>query len=120
MSLLTDAELGAVREVAKLGMVSDVTIYDHSVVETIDGSADAWVARSSPVKGWLHSTPTPTLAIMSGVQGVVNTYRLFLEVGTDITPGDRVMVGGAMFTVSDTTAESTWLPLLTASLRRIE
>jgi len=51
---------------------------------------------------------------------VVNTYRLFLEVGTDITPGDRVMVGGAMFTVSDTTAESTWLPLLTASLRRIE
>lgn len=120
MKLVSDTAMASLRSVAELGMVTPVTIYDLVNTETANGSESTWVARPSSVDGWLHSTPTPMITVISGMQGIVNTYRLFLPVGTDIHTGDRVSIGGSFYTVSDTTAESTWLPLLTVSLRRME
>jgi hypothetical protein len=60
--------------------------------------------------------------IDTGMIVTSNTYRLFVPVGTDIQIGDHVFVGPNpdAYTVSDTTAESTWTALLTCSLRRRE
>ena len=118
--LLSDAELGSLQDIALLGMQSTCTIWDYDQVETVNGKEHTWVARSSTVQCWLYSTPSPTIQIISGAQGLVNTYRLYLPVGTDIATGDRVEVGGGMYTVSDTTSENTWQALLTVSLRRVE
>ena len=120
MSLLSDSAMAALREVAELGMVTDVTILDLVNSESATGSTSTWVARPATVRGWLHSEVSPVITLVSGKQVLVNTYRLFLPVGTDIATGDRVLIGGERFVVSDTTGESTWQAMLTVSLRRVE
>jgi len=80
-------------------------------------------SRRTNVNGWFHSTPTPVQEVDMGQIVTVNTYRLFLPVGTDIRVGDHVHVATNPtddYTVSDTTGEGTWLPLLTCSLRKKE
>lgn len=68
--------------------------------------------------GWLHSTPTPMQQVDNGMLVTFNTYRLYVPVGTDILPGDRVVIdGGAQYNVSDTTNDETWPALLACSLR---
>lgn len=118
--LISDSAMAALRQVAELGMVTDVTIYDLVTSESATGSEQTWTARSTPVQGWLYSTPTPTIQVVSGHQAIVNTYRLFLPIGTDIRTGDRCSIAGERFIVSDTTVESTWQAMLTVSLRRVE
>lgn len=119
--LLSVSELQSLRDVAKTGFVSNIYISDHSVIVADDGSKDVWTERPTPVLGWLYDTTTPAeITIIDGAQGQLAKFRLFLEVGTDIATGDRVRVGAESFTVVDTDAESTWLPMLTVTLRRIE
>lgn len=117
--LLSAAEMGALREVAEMGMQTPVTIMVRSTTSTDDGQESSWAVSGSAM-GWLYSTPTPVITMVSGMMATVNTYRLFLPVGTAIAAGDHVVIGGQTFTVSDTTAESTWLPLLRCSLRLAE
>ncbi len=75
---------------------------------------------SSSITGWLYSEPQPVLTINAGETAMVNTYRWFCPVGSDVRSGDKMVIGGSEFTVSDTNTESTWLPLLRCSLRRVE
>ena len=130
---LTDNQLERVRDLALLGMVTPVTIERRSEGTIPAGGdyGDDFLAysttgetRRQTVKGWFFSTPTPQQDVDTGMVVTVNTYRLYLPVGTDIKAGDHVHVGSADprddYTVSDTTAESTWLPLLTCSLRKRE
>ena len=118
--LLTASELSEVQKVAELGMVTPVTIYRRTPVAP---GADYYDDRLTyvllrTVNGWLHSQPTPIAGIDADSSIVTTTtFRLFLPVGTDILPGDRVVIGSRQFTVSDTTAESTWPALLAVSLR---
>lgn len=118
--LLSDDEMDALREVALMGMATQATIYDHVIAESPDGTSETWVARNTTTQCWLQSNPTPMLTVVSGTQGLVNTYRCYMPVGTDIESADRVQIEGRMFVVSDTTGESTWQPLLNVSLRRVE
>lgn len=120
MSLVSADEMASLREVAELGMTTSCLIYDHAIVETVDGTANTWTPRTSRIKGWLHSKPDQVITLDAGAQGVHPNYRLFLPVGTDVITGDRIEIGGSMFIVSDTDAESTWLPMLTVMLRRVE
>jgi len=117
--LLSASQMGALSKLVKRGMDTDVRIYDHVVTETDNGSAESWVARSEWVKGWMYVTTTPVMTVGSGLQALVNTQRLYLELGTDIETGDRVEVGGAMFTVEDTTKENTIQAMLTVSMKRV-
>ena len=103
------------------GMVTPVTIKRETTGAGPYGDDVATFAVLSTVNGWLFSEPSPVITMVNGVQqALVNTYRLFLPVGTDIQSGDQVVIEGNSFTVSDTNAESTWLPLLRVSLRRLE
>lgn len=117
--LVSDAEMAALQDVALSGMQTDVSIYTRATEQTDDGQESVWTL-SSTAKGWLYSTPTPVITLVSGEMTTVNTYRLFLPVGTAIVPGDHAVIGGQTFIVSDTTAESTWKPLLRVSLRFAE
>lgn len=127
----TSGELAAIRGLAELGMQSDVTIKKRTPITSESDPANIYgddgVTHVVPVsteeayvKGWLFSTPSPVITVVGGVMALVNTYRLFVPVGTDVESGDHVVIGGAEFIVSDTIAESTWLPLLNVSLRRVE
>jgi hypothetical protein len=130
---LTSSQLERVRDMALLGMITPVVIERRADADPpVDGDyGDDFISysvtsetRRTKVNGWFHSTPTPEQTVDNGQVVTVNTYRLYVPVGTDIKPGDHVHVGNADprddYTVSDTTGEGTWLPLLTCSLRKRE
>lgn len=126
---LTPNQLERVRDVALLGMITPVTIERRAEGDIPAGNdyGDDFITyttttatRRLEVRGWFYSMPTPVQEVDTGMIVTVNTYRLFLPVGTDILPGDHVHVGNDDYTVSDTTGEGTWLPLLTCSLRKRE
>jgi hypothetical protein len=125
-ALLSADQLAAVQRVAVRGMTTPVEILrrtDSSVTAENAYGDDAltFVETSESavanVLGWLFSEPTAVQQTDTGAVITVNTYRLYVPVGTDILPGDRVNVGEQTFTVSDTTRESTWPALLNVSLR---
>lgn len=130
---LTENQMNRLRDIALLGMITTVTI-ERRAEGAIPAGGDygddflsyttTTESRRQTVKGWFYSTPTPLQEVDTGQIVTVNTYRLYLPVGTDIRPGDHVHVGNADprddYTVSDTTGEGTWLPLLTCSLRKKE
>jgi len=127
----TTNELANLRSLAEMGMQSDVTIKkrtpitSESAPENVYGDdgvthVESAIYSEANVKGWLYSTPSPVITVVGGVMALVNTYRLFVPVGTNIESGDHVVIDGNEFIVSDTVAESTWLPLLNVSLRRAE
>lgn len=129
--LVTDSQLARIRDVALLGMITTIVIERRAEGPIPAGGdygddfltyTETTDSRRQTVKGWFFSTPTPMQDIDTGMIVTSNTYRLFVPVGTDIQIGDHVFVGSApdAYTVSDTTAESTWNALLTCSLRRRE
>jgi hypothetical protein len=127
----TASELRYIRSLAEIGMQSEVLIKKRTpVIDENDPSniygddgvslVDLPLTSGISIKGWLYSQVSPVITVVGGKMALVNTYRLFVPVGTDIESGDHVVIGGNEFIVSDTTAESTWLPLLNVSLRRVE
>lgn len=125
--LVTDAQVAALRSVAERGLKDTVTIYKRTRVTDENDPDNAhgddyetWVAQSPTVLGWLFSSPSSVIDEFNGRMALINTYRLFLPVGTDVASGDQVEVNGHRFVVSDTVNESTWLPILRCSVRRAE
>lgn len=125
--LVTDAQVASLRSIAEMGLKDDVTIFKRTrnMNESDPQNAygddyETWVEESTTVKGWLFSSPSPVIETVSGRMALVNTYRLFLPVGTDVNSGDRVTINGHNFIVSDLVNESTWLPILRCSLRKAE
>lgn len=127
----TASELSYIRSLAEIGMQSEVIIKKRTPITDENDPANVYgddgvshidldLTSGTSIKGWLYSQVSPMITVVGGKMALVNTYRLFLPVGTDINSGDHVIIGGNEFIVSDTTAESTWLPLLNVSLRRIE
>lgn len=132
MKLLSDAQLTAVQSVAMRGMQTDVTIFRRSTTTGLEVTDDPYgssvgyaeipdtATQTSTVKGMLHSATVPTTDVDSGQLVTVNTFRLWVPVGTNIQPGDQVEIEGNIYQVTDTTADQTWPPFLACSLRRAE
>lgn len=121
MPLVSDAQMVALRGVAELGMVTDVTLRKRIMSDNVYGDEQTETFPvSGSAKGWLRSMPAGVLDVVSGLSGDVGDFRLFLPFGTDIGNGDRVEIGGRMFIVQDTTKESTYQVLLRCSLKRVE
>lgn len=119
--LLSDAQMLALQEVALLGMKTPITIQRKATTDTVYGDLDeVTYATVATAKGWFYSTPTAVRDIDTGSVVTANTYRLYLPIGTNIRDGDQVVVGSEIYTVSDTTKESTWTALLNCSLRKRE
>lgn len=121
MTLVSASELAGLRGVAELGMTTSAALYRRTTVVDDDGSHSEWpTVPTRTIKGWLFSEVSPVITLNAGEMALVNTYRWFCPVGTDIKSGDQLVIEGNEFTVSDTNAESTILPLLRCSLRRVE
>ena len=119
--LLSDAQMAALQEVALLGMKTPITIQRKVTSDTDYGDLEnVSYSTVASVKGWFYSTPTPTRDVDTGSVVTANTYRLFVPIGTNVRDGDQILVGSEIYTVSDTTKESTWTALLTCSLRKRE
>jgi hypothetical protein len=119
--LLSDIELNAFRDVALQGMQTTVVIWRRSTVRTDDGWQDVW-AQGATVAAWIYSTPTAVQSEVSGKIVTINTYRMFVPVGTDIIASDRVVdtASGQTYICSDTIGENTWNAMLRVSLRFAE
>lgn len=125
---VTDKQMTELRKLAELGMQTEVDIYARSEgTPPAHDYGDDYLdytqtneSRKSTVKGWFYSVPAQVQEVDTGMVVTTNTYRLLLPVGTDIDPGDRVVVGSDEYTVSDTDREGTWLPMLTCHLRKRE
>lgn len=122
MPLVTTTELEALRGVIESGMETTVTILRRTSSDNPygDDQTDAYTPQSATVKGWLRTVPEGTIDVVSGVMADVSIYRLFVPVGTDIRNGDRLMIEGRRYTVTDTNKESTYQVALKCSLRRLE
>lgn len=121
MTLLSESELQAVRDAAESGMATPVTIMRRSLVETDLGSVESY-ATIATVMGWMtEMTPTgAAIGEVGGVQALAGVYRLFVPVGTDIEPDDKVLLNGQDFIVQHSDAGGTYLPMLTVIMRRAD
>jgi hypothetical protein len=119
--LISTSQLAFMRTTVERAFNTDVDIYKRSLVESVyEDEATETFTFSETIKGWVYSTPSSSAAEVGFTIGTLNLYRLFVPVGSDVEPGDRLKIDGNDFLVIDTINESTWLPLLRCSLRRLE
>lgn len=117
----SDAQLHQLREVTLSGLTATVTISRRTTSDSAYGDKEeVSFSPTVSVKAWIYSTPTPVQEPDTGSVITVNTYRMYVPVGTDARPGDQVTLGTDTYIVSDTTAESTWLAMMSCSLRKRE
>lgn len=117
----TQKQLDGLRKTAEVSLVDDVDIWPRTTVSNIyEDSGEVTYEFRETVKGWIFSAPAAGASTVGGIIGTLNLYRVFLPVGTDVSPGDRLLVKGSFFELIDTVDESTWLPILRCSARRLE
>ena len=116
----SQSQLASLRNLTLPAMTTPVSISHRVVTYNSDGDEIVSYGPGDNVMGWVYSTPTPQQVEDSGSLITVNTYRLFVPVGTNVFPGDIVWIEGETYVVSDTTFESTWNAMLRCSLRRRE
>lgn len=120
MSFFDASEIASMQEVFNQALGATIQIQNRILVsDETEDNVESW-GNAVSVQGWIFSTPTPSADVVGGVIGTLNLYRLFVPVGTVIKPGDKVISAGNDFIVIDTIEESTWLPILRVSLRRVE
>jgi len=113
----------ALSKVVEEGMITDVTIVNHTTADnpfSDDEYVQETVSQRQTVKGWLREVPAGTIDVVSGVMASVGIYRLFLPIGTQIQNGDRVIVNNEQYVVEDTNDDTSYQVTLKVSLKRAE
>lgn len=116
---LSQSQLSQLRKLAFSGMPTEVTVLRRQFSD--DAYGDDENVSYSPVlktRGWLFSRTSPVQEMDIGSLITSSNFRLYLYVGTDVRIGDKVVIHGGEYIVSDTTAESTWQALMVCSLRK--
>jgi hypothetical protein len=123
--MLSAKQLAAVQKVGQNAMTVSADIYKRLAYAGDDDNPYGddtvrYAATATRVKGWV----VPLLGggfTLSAAQVIsVGEFGLRVPVGTDIQPGDRVVIGGKSHSVTDTTVEQTWPEWTTARLRRVK
>lgn len=127
VGFFSSTELAGLRESVAVGLVDDIDIYPRTANDDPDDPANIYEDSAEPtfdfsetVKGWIFSEPNTSATTVGGIIGTLNTYRIFLPVGTEIHPGDRLLIRTVFYELIDTVDESTWLPVLRCSAKRLE
>jgi len=121
MGLFSNGQITGLRRIAERALDTDVTILRRSVSSSAYGDNDTETfTATETVKGWLRSVPEDQVQVSYGTEQVPASHRLFVAVGTDIQPYDKVVIGGLEFKVIDTSVESTYRVLLRVMLRKSE
>lgn len=119
--LISASEMEAIRKIPLQGMTTPVSILKLSTV-TRDGADDLQVwATSESLLGWIWEPPDyPTGNVVGGVIGSSQEFRVYLPVGVDVEPGDRIGVAGLIYNVLNTNTANTYMPMLRLAVRRLE
>lgn len=142
MAILTASELGAIRSLGELGMVTEVTITRSSNVPVdplavgYDPSTDYGDDQMSvftPVSGalqpigvtsaWFLTTPLASSADTGqGMLTTISHHIIRMPIGTDVKPQDVLVASdtGSEYLVIDTNADDTWPEWLDATVTRRE
>ena len=138
MTLLTDDEIAAIRELGVSGMTTPFIISRAAVVTPSHPSYDAaydygddLLTAADPVyqsedvatvDGWLVSRLASDLSTGQGQLADVDLHVLRLPVGTDVRPNDVATRQDTMeaYVVIDTNSDDTWPEWTKAHVRRRE
>jgi len=126
MTLISDRQMAAIRDLAKKGMVTSVDIYrrDATVPTGSDDYGDnveynqTSESRRTTVQGWLYTVPATEPGVNVGAVVTTQTWALRVPVGTEVAVGDRVVVGSDDFYVTGLDDVKTLVPYITCNLRR--
>lgn len=126
MTLISNKQIGAVRALAKKGMVTVVEIHERggTVPTGSNDYGDNVEYTETPdsiretVQGWLYTSAPTSPEVDAGAIITPQLWALRLPVGTRISVGDRVSIDGDEYYVAATDAVKTYAPYITCNLRR--
>ena len=122
MSLISDSELGALQDLVLSGLKTTVYVYNRSTVQTEDGQETGYpTSPSFSVLGWLYEI-TPNATAMSSINGgetLSEIFRLLVPIGTNINPGDKIVIGAGTYYTQHTNADNTYPTSLSVALRNL-
>lgn len=123
--MLTAKQLQAIQRVGQKTLTTSVTIfkrqpYAHDDSNPFGDDTVSYATTGKKVKGWL--VPTNTVDFSMGVAQIISegNFVLRVPVGTDVEPGDKAVIGGNDYAVSESTTEQTWPEWTSVRLRRIQ
>lgn len=121
MPLVSDTQLDVLRAVGNNGLDSLATAIMRSVqVETDFGSEDAWATVALDQPCWIREMASTNVSPIVMALATVGTFRCHFVHGTDIQPGDRVVIGEDTYDVQGTNRENTIQIFATAIMRKVE
>ena len=121
---ITPETLEFIQQVAA-GIITDdlktqVTVMrrSRSAENAYGTSAETWTSDQTYL-GWLVEKSAADLTRQGTLAGGVNEFELRLPLDAVIEPGDRVVIGSAIYTVQNTNNEDTLPVFMEATLRRV-
>ena len=113
MTLLSDAQMSAIRSLGEKGMTVDVTIrrvlpYAIDDANPFGDDDLGYATTTTTVKGWLLSNMGREFDQDSERIVAVHDFTLRVPVGTAIDARDIATIAGVNYTVMETNTEDTW------------
>ena len=121
MPLVSETQLTTLRARAYQGLTSTAHILRPIQVETDFGSEEAYATVALDEPCWIRATAVPAIVTEEAMRVVTaGVFRCHFRVGTDLEPGDQVIVNDQPFDVVDTNNENTVRIFTTVMARRLE
>jgi hypothetical protein len=125
MSLLTDAQMAAIRSIGEMGMKVDVAITrkgDFALDDSNPFGDDDLTTESysTTVKGWMLSNMGREFDEDADRIVAIHDFTLRVPVGTAIDSRDTCVIEGSTYTVMETNHEDTWPEWTECYLKKVE
>jgi len=121
--MLSTKQLQAIQRLGQKTFSLSCTIYKRQPFAFDDSNpygddTVTFASTGTRVKGWL--VPSGNIDFMLDVAQIISSSNSVLRVpvGTDIGPGDKVVIGSDTYYCSESTVEQTWPEWTTVRLRR--
>jgi hypothetical protein len=123
--MLSAKQLSAIQRVGQKTFTLNCTIYKRQPFAFDDSNpygddTVTFATVGTKVNGWL--VPSSTTDFMMDIAQIISSGNSVLRVavGTDIEPGDKVVIGTDTYYCSESTVEQTWPEWITVRLRRVQ
>jgi len=123
--MLSAKQLTAIQKVGQKTFTLTCVIYKRQPFAFDDSNpygddTVAFASEGSTVRGWL--VPASSVDFMLDIAQIISSSNSVLRVpaGTDIEPGDKVVIGPDTYYCSESTVEQTWPEWISVRLRRVQ